>query len=89
MIDFIAFGTMARTMKENNDKTLSVTPVFIDGDSLTSLKKLKANSVDLLLCSPPYVNLRKDYFKNLDGFISYFLKCSAEIKRILKNEGSM
>lgn len=56
---------------------------------MTSLKKLKANSVDLLLCSPPYVNLRKDYFKNLDGFISYFLKCSAEIKRILKNEGSM
>lgn len=70
-------------------KSFSGSPCFLLGDSLETLKKIPSGSVDLVLTSPPYVNLRKEQFKDLDGFLSYFLKCTLTMKRLLKDKGSM
>ncbi len=66
---------------------------IICGDAIKELRKLKANSVDLIVADPPY-NLGKDYGNNHDlkGFEEYleFTRLwLAEAKRVLKNDGTI
>jgi len=63
----------------------------ICGDSLSLMKELDDNSVDLVITSPPYSTL-KTYgdFKGIesDDYVDWFLPFCKEIERILKPTGS-
>jgi len=55
---------------------------IICGDCLTEMPKIPDKSIDMVLTSPPYDNLR-DY----DGYNFEFEKTALELKRILKDGG--
>lgn len=59
-------------------------------DSLELLPKLAAGSVDLVVTSPPYALHFKKEYGNADqrDYVKWFLPFAAEIKRVLKPEGS-
>ena len=76
-------------------KTKDIINKIICGDSLLELKKIESESIDMCITSPPYYGLR-DY--NVDGqlglensfeeYLEKLLEIIAEIKRVLKKEGS-
>ena len=55
------------------------------GDCLAILPKLSAQSVNLIMTSPPYSGKRK---RERAGYIPWLLQCSAEFKRVLAADGS-
>ena len=61
------------------------------GDSLELLKQLPDNSVDLVITSPPYADL-KVYIDNpgilADNYVEWFLPICNEICRVIKPNGS-
>jgi len=61
------------------------------GDSLELLKQLPDNSVDLVITSPPYADL-KVYIDNpgilADNYVEWFLPICNEICRVIKPTGS-
>lgn len=61
------------------------------GDSLELLKKLPDNSVDLVITSPPYSNI-KSYINNngipSDKYVDWFIPYCLEIERVIKDTGS-
>ena len=59
-------------------------------DSLSILKEMPSNTVDLVLTSPPYALHFKKEYGNVDQktYIKWFLPFAVEIKRVLKEEGS-
>ena len=67
--------------------------VLINGNSIELLKKIPANSVDLIITDPPY-NVGLDYgsySKDRKNKEDYFAECESwlsEIARIIKNTGS-
>ncbi|HMR92407.1 MAG TPA: DNA methyltransferase [Chitinophagaceae bacterium] len=66
---------------------------IICGDSITEMKKLSANSIDLIIADPPY-NLGKDYgndsdTKEFSDYIEFTKQWTSEAKRILKPTGSI
>jgi len=65
------------------------TDLFL-GDSKEVLKKLPANSVDLIFTSPPYADQRKSTYGGIhpDKYVDWFLPISAELLRVLKPTGS-
>jgi site-specific DNA-methyltransferase (adenine-specific) len=60
------------------------------GDCLVILPTLASSSVDLIITSPPYADQRKDTYGGVhpDRYVEWFLPISAELKRVLKPEGS-
>lgn len=68
---------------------------ILKGDALKTLKKIESNSVDCVVTSPPYWNLR-DYKmsgqigleKNFEKYIKNLCEIFDEIKRVLKKEGT-
>lgn len=76
-------------MIKNNFKIMT-------GDSLTLLKSLKTESVQTCITSPPYWGLR-DYGKkeqlglekNSEDYINNLVKIFSEVKRVLKNDGTL
>jgi site-specific DNA-methyltransferase (adenine-specific) len=60
------------------------------GDCLQVLKDLPDNCVDLIMTSPPYADSRKDSYGGVhpDKYVDWFLPISAELKRVLKPDGS-
>lgn len=69
---------------------------IIQGDALNVLKTLSADSVDCCVTSPPYYQLR-DYGvdgqigleKSLDEYIEKLVKVFAEVRRVLKPDGTL
>lgn len=69
---------------------------IICGDALEELKKLPSESIDFCMTSPPYWGLR-DYGaegqlgleKTFEEYLHKLLEITAEIKRVLKKEGSL
>jgi len=63
---------------------------MICGDSLAYMRKLDAGSVDLVATSPPYALHFKKEYGNADQseYVRWFLPFAAEIKRVLKPDGS-
>ncbi|MEM2160125.1 MAG: site-specific DNA-methyltransferase [Candidatus Nitrosotenuis sp.] len=59
-------------------------------DCLEMLKKIKDNSVDFIITSPPYADNRKKTYEGvpIDKYVQWFLPISAELKRVLKPSGS-
>src|SRR5574344_713174 len=64
-------------------------PLFINGDSLEELKTISSANIDCIITSPPYFNLREDYFSSFKDFKSYILNCMSQCKRVLKSSGSL
>lgn len=60
-------------------------------DSLTLLRKLPSNSVNLILTSPPYaLHFKKEYGnKSQDEYVNWFLNFASEFHRVLKEDGSL
>lgn len=63
------------------------------GDCLKVLKEMKDNSINLLICSPPYYHLR-DYGstlgleKSVDEYIANLIEIFDEVYRVLTQDGS-
>ncbi|HEX6575007.1 MAG TPA: site-specific DNA-methyltransferase [Gemmatimonadaceae bacterium] len=60
------------------------------GDSRFILGQLPANSVDLVVTSPPYaLEFKKEYGNEAkEKYVAWFLPFAREIKRVLKDDGS-
>jgi DNA modification methylase len=65
------------------------TTLFL-GDSKEELKKLKTDSVYLIVTSPPYADQRKDTYGGVghNHYVDWFLPISAELLRVLKPTGT-
>ncbi len=65
-------------------------PLIYQGDCLDILPTLEANSVNLIVTSPPYADQRKDTYGGVspDKYVEWFLPIASELKRVLKSEGS-
>jgi DNA modification methylase len=63
---------------------------IIQGDSLLVLPQMPAESVDLIVTSPPYADSRKDTYGGIhpDSYVEWFLPFSSELLRVLKPEGT-
>jgi site-specific DNA-methyltransferase (adenine-specific) len=63
---------------------------IILGDCLSVLPELPAESVDLIVTSPPYADKRKNTYGGVhpDQYVEWFLPISAELKRVLKPDGT-
>lgn len=66
---------------------------IIHGDALTELKKLPAESVDLIFADPPY-NIGKDFDGMVESwdegvFLGWLFACIEECHRVLKKQGTM
>jgi site-specific DNA-methyltransferase (adenine-specific) len=55
------------------------------GDCRDELRKLKSNSVDLIVTSPPYADQRKGTYGGIhpDEYVEWFLPISEELFRVL------
>lgn len=63
---------------------------IILGDCLDILKKMEANSIDLIVTSPPYADQRKSTYGGIhpDKYVEWFLPITAELLRVLKPTGT-
>lgn len=59
-------------------------------DSLTGLRCIPDESIDLVITSPPFALLRKKEYGNEDqaAYVDWLLEFGAEIRRVLKESGS-
>lgn len=66
---------------------------YIIGDCLDILPTLEPKSVDLIVADPPYFKIKKDswdnQWKTLDEYINWLECVALELKRVLKDNGSM
>jgi site-specific DNA-methyltransferase (adenine-specific) len=63
---------------------------LFEHDCLDILRWLPAECIDLIVTSPPYADQRKDTYGGVhpDNYVEWFLPIAAELKRVLKKEGS-
>lgn len=63
---------------------------IILGDSKTELSRLRDDSIDLIVTSPPYADQRKSTYGGIhpDEYVAWFLPISAELLRTLKPTGT-
>jgi len=69
---------------------LKTTSQLFKGDSNQLLTILPAESVDLIVTSPPYADQRKNTYGgiNANEYVKWFLPIAKELKRVLKPTGS-
>lgn len=72
------------------EKKKQLTSSVILGDCLEILKTINANSIDLVVTSPPYADQRKNTYGGIkpDKYIDWFTPISAELLRTLKPTGT-
>ena len=79
---------------ESNDRVDNVkTQCIINDDCIKKMKELKADSVDIIICDPPY-NIGKDFGNNsdkqeMDKYLTWCDEWIAECIRILKPKGTL
>ncbi len=63
---------------------------LFEHDCLDILRWLPSECIDLIVTSPPYADQRKDTYGGVhpDKYVEWFLPIAAELKRVLKQEGS-
>ena len=66
---------------------------IICGDAIEEMKKIKDESIDLIVTDPPY-NLNKDYGKSKDNlefeeYLEFTKSWLKEAKRVLKKDGTI
>ena len=69
------------------------TQKIINGDCIKNMKELESNSVDIIICDPPY-NIGKDFGnqsdkQEMDEYLSWCDEWIAECIRILKPKGTL
>lgn len=59
-------------------------------DSVSFLKKLENDSIDLIVTSPPYADKRKRFYGSVhpNKYVEWFLPIADELNRVLKSTGS-
>ncbi len=68
--------------------------IFLDrivlGDCLKILQDIPSDSINLIVTSPPYADNRKNTYGGVapDEYVDWFLPIAAELKRVLKDDGS-
>lgn len=74
---------------ESNDSSLISDRVLL-GDALSVLKTLPDSCINLIVTSPPYADNRSKTYKGIPikEYVNWFLPISAELKRVLKDDGS-
>lgn len=84
-------------MNARLDPALARTPYYSTqlgtaylADSLELMREMRANSVDVVLTSPPFALKRKKAYGNEDEdkYVDWFLSFAPDIKRVLKDQGS-
>jgi len=67
---------------------MEVTSNIYHGDSKEVLKKIPANSIDLIVTSPPYADQRKNIYGglHLDRYVAWFLPITEQLLRVLKSK---
>src|SRR5438067_3410526 len=73
-----------------NTELTKIINTFHRGDCLEVLPSLPDACVDLIVTSPPYADSRKDTYGGIhpDKYVEWFLTIAAELKRVLKEDGS-
>lgn len=63
---------------------------LIKGDSAKALRAIPADSVDLIVTSPPYADQRKSTYGGVhaDRYVEWFMPIADELQRVLKPTGS-
>lgn len=63
---------------------------LLHGDAAEQLRKLDAESVDLIVTSPPYADQRKHTYGGVapDDYVEWFLPIANELRRVLKPTGT-
>ena len=63
---------------------------IIQGDCLDVLPELPAESIDLIVTSPPYADSRRNTYGGVhpDHYVEWFLPISTELRRVLKPDGT-
>ena len=63
---------------------------ILRGNAGSVLRKFPDNSVDLIITSPPYGDNRKRTYEGpkFDDYVEWFLPIAAQLKRVLKQDGS-
>ena len=89
---------LTKTNQKSNIKSMDVvadgkTQVIINEDCITKMKEMENDSVDIIICDPPY-NIGKDFGNNSDKqkMDEYLIWCDEWIKeciRILKPNGTL
>jgi DNA modification methylase len=66
------------------------TDSIICGDCLSVLRNMPSESIDFIFTSPPYADNRKKTYQGIatKHYVEWFLPISAELKRVLKPDGS-
>jgi len=82
---------MAKKQAEYKVYHKTKTGELILGDSLHVLSKRKANSVDLIMTSPPFGLVRKKEYGNVDAneYCEWFKPFAKQFHRVLKDSGSL
>lgn len=78
-------------MKKNKKKKSEIKlDSIIEGDCFNEIKKIKSNSIDLIITSPPYADKRKRFYDSVhpDKYVDWFSPLASELKRVLKPKGS-
>lgn len=89
-----ALNTKSKNKLNKYRKNDSITPVFIQGNSLEVLKSMPDQSIDMCITSPPYWSQRQyegggiGLEKNYKNYIADLCEIFLELKRVLKDEGS-
>lgn len=73
-----------------NAEQTQVVNTLHHGDCRDVLRTLPDGHVDLIVTSPPYADSRKGTYGGVhpDDYVGWFLPIAAELKRVLKDEGS-
>jgi len=63
---------------------------ILSGDAIVALKSLPDSCVNFIFTSPPYADNRKKTYKGIliKEYVKWFLPISAELQRVLKNDGT-
>lgn len=64
---------------------------IVHGDSIEALASCEADSVDLIMTSPPFALVRKKDYGNVEGneYVDWFKPFAAAFHRVLKDNGSL
>ena len=81
------------SMELTNEKINNKLQVIINDDCIKKMKQLKDESVDIIICDPPY-NIGKDFGNNsdkqkMDDYLNWCDDWIAECIRILKPKGTL
>lgn len=73
---------------KNSTDTLKKNSIY-NGSCFELIKKIDNSSIDLVLTSPPYADIRKSYYgPKPSEYVEWFLPLALDINRVLKPNGS-